>query len=56
MLITVPNFIAGTVTTLAGSGSYGYQDGSGVNAKFYNPFALTGDSHGSFYTGRIPCS
>jgi hypothetical protein len=38
------------VTTLAGnSGTYGYQDGTGSAAKFYQAFGLVGDSGGNLH-------
>lgn len=37
---------AGVVTTLAGNGSYGYQEGTGNNARFSFPRALTVDAAG----------
>jgi sugar lactone lactonase YvrE len=40
----------GSVTTLAGSSTYGYADGSGENAKFWVPWGLTVDSGGNIYT------
>lgn len=37
------------VTTLAGSGSTGYADGTGAAAQFYYPSAVTTDSNGFIY-------
>jgi sugar lactone lactonase YvrE len=39
----------GTVTTLAGSGDYGYADGIGTSASFYYPRGLVVDSSGNVY-------
>jgi sugar lactone lactonase YvrE len=39
----------GMVSTLAGSGSYGYTDGTGLTAKFKNPEGVAVDSAGNVY-------
>ncbi len=39
----------GVVTTLAGSASSGYQDGTGANAMFDNPRGITVDASGNLY-------
>jgi hypothetical protein len=38
-----------TVTTLAGSGTLGYADGTGVSAKIQNPSGVTVDGNGNVY-------
>ncbi|MFT5724010.1 MAG: sugar lactone lactonase YvrE [Bacteroidia bacterium] len=40
---------AGVVTTLAGSGSSGYSDGTGTTARFNNPHGITVDGSGNVY-------
>ena len=40
---------AGVVTTFAGDGSYGSNDGNGANASFYNPYGVAVDSGGNVY-------
>ena len=40
---------AGVVTTLAGSGAYGFADGTGVAARFYYPFGVTVDGSMNVY-------
>jgi sugar lactone lactonase YvrE len=40
---------AGEVSTLAGSGAYGFADGDGVNAKFYFPKGIALDASGNLY-------
>jgi sugar lactone lactonase YvrE len=40
---------AGVVTTLAGSGSYSYLDGIGINAHFASPYGITIDSLNNLY-------
>lgn len=40
---------AGVVSTLAGSGSIGYADGTGATVRFYNPAGLTVDAIGNVY-------
>jgi hypothetical protein len=39
----------GAVSTLAGNYNYGYADGTGTNAKFWTPVALTIDNSGNLY-------
>ncbi|MGH9801973.1 MAG: hypothetical protein ACRD82_16550, partial [Blastocatellia bacterium] len=39
----------GVVTTLAGSGQYGSQNGVGVNARFANPTSVSVDDAGNIY-------
>jgi sugar lactone lactonase YvrE len=39
----------GHVSTFAGSKTYGYADGAGPDAKFWEPYALTVDLHGNVY-------
>jgi hypothetical protein len=39
----------GVVTTLAGNGNAGNNDGTGTNAYFYNPAAITYDGSGNLY-------
>lgn len=39
----------GIVTTLAGSGSYGYTDGTGIAASFRYPYGVTVDNNGNVY-------
>jgi sugar lactone lactonase YvrE len=39
----------GTVTTLAGNGSAGQNDGQGTNATFYQPSSIAIDSNGNIY-------
>jgi len=40
---------AGNVTTVAGSGASGYQDGSGANAEFNHPEGMVIDGSGNLY-------
>ena len=40
---------AGEVSTLAGSGAYGFADGDGINAKFYFPKGIALDASGNLY-------
>ena len=40
---------AGEVSTLAGNGTYGFQDGTGSSARFSNPPSLTVDAAGFVY-------
>jgi sugar lactone lactonase YvrE len=40
---------AGEVSTLAGSGAYGFADGDGANAKFYFPKGIALDASGNLY-------
>ena len=44
---------AGVVTTLAGSGSASFLDGSGTNASFSRPGGIAVDSAGNVYVGDI---
>jgi sugar lactone lactonase YvrE len=49
---------AGVVTTLAGSGSYAFADGTGASASFYSPEGVAVDAFGAVYVadsnnGRI---
>jgi sugar lactone lactonase YvrE len=38
-----------TVTTIAGSGSYGYADGTGSATSFNAPWGIVGDNNGNYY-------
>jgi hypothetical protein len=38
-----------TVTTIAGSGTYGYADGTGSAASFNGPWGIVGDNNGNYY-------
>lgn len=40
---------AGVTSTLAGSSTYGYVNGTGSAAQFYNPFGIAVDSSGNVY-------
>lgn len=40
---------SGVVTTLAGSGAYGFADGTGTNAQFRSPMGITVDASGTVY-------
>jgi formylglycine-generating enzyme required for sulfatase activity len=40
---------SGNVTTLAGSGIFGFADGSGIAARFYNPTGVAVDANGHVY-------
>jgi hypothetical protein len=39
----------GTVTSIAGNGTPGYNDGAGVNAQFNNPFGIVSDLQGNLF-------
>jgi sugar lactone lactonase YvrE len=39
----------GTVTSIAGDGTSGYNDGAGVNAQFNNPFGIVSDLQGNLF-------
>jgi hypothetical protein len=41
--------VGGTVTTLAGSGAQGYQDGPAASAEFYHPEGMVFDANGDMY-------
>ena len=45
------NVLLGVVTTIAGSGSYGYADGTGTNAAFYYIFSIARDTSGNLFVG-----
>jgi hypothetical protein len=38
-----------TVTTIAGSGTQGYSDGTGTGASFNGPWGIAGDGNGNYY-------
>jgi sugar lactone lactonase YvrE len=38
-----------TVTTIAGSGTPGYSDGTGTGASFHGPWGIVGDGNGNYY-------
>ena len=40
---------SGMVSTFAGSGAWGYSDGAGTAAQFYNPFGVCSDVLGNIY-------
>ena len=44
---------AGVVTTLAGSGTYGFLDGTGATAQFTNPTAVAVDADGNVYVADL---
>jgi sugar lactone lactonase YvrE len=43
----------GAVTTIAGNGSHGFAEGTGTDARFYNPSGITIDATGNIYIGDI---
>ena len=45
------NYIPYTFTTLAGSGTGGFSDGTGTNASFFNTEAMAVDGAGNLYVG-----
>ncbi len=40
---------SGTVSTLAGNGDYGFEEGPGITAKFRDPSGVAVDGHGNVY-------
>ncbi len=42
---------AGMVTTFAGDGTRGFQNGVGTSAQFYEPYGIAMDKSGNFYVG-----
>ena len=44
---------SGVVTTIAGNGSFGFQDGIGTNAMLAGPYSVTVDSYGTLYVADI---
>ena len=45
------NMLSGVVTTIAGSGSSGYADGTGSNAAFYYVYSIARDTSGNLFVG-----
>ena len=45
------NMLSGVVTTIAGSGSEGYADGTGTNAAFNYVYSIACDTSGNLFVG-----